>query len=105
MTQITTKISSNIRNEEDNRTYEAIMPKIFYNLFRPSGKKTGNLKTITYAVSEILPDALVRSYKGNSNDLIHLPFQDTKCISKEYIEQVSRIFKDLYSRSTEKRYT
>ena len=33
-----------------------------------------------------------------------LPILDTKCISEEYITRVSSIFKDIYSKLSEKRY-
>ena len=75
------------------------MPKLFYNLYRPSTKKaTSNLKAINYPAFELLPDALVKTYKGSSKDLTQLPLLDTKCISEEYVVRASYIFKDIYSK-------
>lgn len=36
--------------------------------------------------------------------MLHLPFQDTKCINQDYIRRIATIFGDLYSRVCEKRY-
>ena len=46
----------------------------------------------------------MKSYTGKVADLIQLPFLDTKCISPDYVRRVSAIFKDMFSKLTEKRY-
>lgn len=59
---------------------------------------------INHSAPEQLPDALVKGYKGKASDLVQLPFQDTKCISQDYIYRCSQIFKDIYSKLSEKKY-
>jgi hypothetical protein len=59
------------------------MPRIFYHLYRPKTKKQAStLKSIEYHATELLPDALVKSYQGKVSDMMHLPLLDTKCISE-----------------------
>ena len=77
----------------------SILPRLFFNLYRPTTRKaTSNLRSINFHASELLPDALVKTYKGDSRDLVQLPILDTKCISEEYITRVSWIFKEIYSK-------
>ena len=87
--QITRSIRAS-NSESDHSNYEVIMPRLFYNLYRSSGKRTADgLKVISHSAPEMLPDALVRGYKGKASDLVQLPFQDTKCISQDYIYRCS----------------
>ena len=66
------------------------MPRLFYSLQRSGSKRTvDGLKVISHTACELLPDALVRGYKGKASDLVQLPFQDTKCISQDYIYRCS----------------
>lgn len=55
-------------------------------------------------IEERLLDALASGYKGDANELTHLPFLDTKCISEDYIRKVGSIFGQVYEVVTEKRY-
>lgn len=47
-------------NEETNKSYEIIMPRLFYSLYRSSSKKISDgLKAINHCALEYLPNALV----------------------------------------------
>lgn len=81
------------------------MPKIFFSLYRSENRRpVGNLRMIPFYAPEYLPDALEKGYNGKTQDLVHLPFLDTKCISEQYIRRVASIFKNLFSKLSEKRY-
>jgi hypothetical protein len=69
------------------------MPSIIYNLKRDSNRKDEEYLVLGSHINEQLPNALVKSYSGSPEDLIHLSFLDKKCINEEYIRKTSSIFK------------
>lgn len=81
------------------------LPEFFYFLRRAAIRKENqSFSVVSSFIEERLPDALASGYKGEANELIHLPFLDTKCISEEYMRKVGSIFSQVYEVVTEKRY-
>ena len=95
---------SKIEKGEVFQNRNIFMPEFFYFLKRRPEKQNQNLSVVSNFIEEKLPDALVATFKGDENELIHLPFLDVKCVNEEYIRRTSHIFTQLYDVITEKKY-